>query len=317
MRLLTLLAFTWAVAWVPMASAEEADPAAKWLTVYGWIQTADRLAGAGQWPLALGSYLEADRQIKALAVEHPDFEQEMVNYRRNALAATIAETEARLTTDEHEVMMKYLDFIESLELGEAQRYADEYEAAYGTLGMAKAVLDEIIDRKPEEFREAVASQYARLESSLTWLDSQINFSAMSRPAVAMDGSIDWGTTKFVKAADLPKTTDGAVITADLFPRNPAAVITGLSTGDGGAGDNNLTPDKSSINLTPPVTAPMTSAEMSSGGADSPPQIIGEPTESGMQRDRGATSAPPLRFRMSSRQTGIPEPLEPAPVPKAP
>ena len=199
------------------APAEETDPAANWLTVYGWIQTAERLATAEQWPLALGSYLEADRQVTALAEAHPDFEPEMVNYRRGALAKTIAETEARLTTDEHEVMMKYLDFIESLELGEAQRYANEYEAAFGTLGMAKAVLDEIIEKKPEGFREAVASQYARLESSLTWLDSQINFTAMSRAGVALDESIDWGTTRFVRAADLPSSRESAALTSDLFP----------------------------------------------------------------------------------------------------
>jgi hypothetical protein len=199
------------------AQGEETDPAAKWLTVYGWIQTAERLATAEQWPLALGSYLEADRQVKALAEAHPDFEPEMVNYRRGALAKAIAETEARLTTDEHEVMMKYLDFIESLELGEAQRYANEYEAAFGTLGMAKAVLDEIIEKKPEGFREAVASQYARLESSLTWLDSQINFTVVSRPGVALDESIDWGTTRFVRASDLPSSRESAALTSDLFP----------------------------------------------------------------------------------------------------
>lgn len=217
MSLLRLLATALLPAFAFPAPAEEADPAAKWLTVYGWIQTAERLATAEQWPLALGSYLEADRQVRALAEAHPDFEPEMVNYRRGALAKTILETEARLTTDEHEVMMKYLDFIESLELGEAQRYANEYEAAYGTLGMAKSVLDEIIEKKPEGFREAVASQYARLESSLTWLDSQINFTAMSRPGVALDESVDWGTTRFVKATDLPSSLNNAPVTSELFP----------------------------------------------------------------------------------------------------
>ncbi len=44
-------------------------------------------------------------------------------------------------------MMKYLDFIESFELGENQRYDNEFEAALGTLGMAKALLDEIISER--------------------------------------------------------------------------------------------------------------------------------------------------------------------------
>lgn len=238
MRLFRSLAIALLLGIALPAPAEETDPAAKWLTVYGWIQTAERLTTAEQWPLALGSYLEADRQIKALAEAHPDFEPEMVNYRRGALASTIAKTEARLTTDEHEVMMKYLDFIESLELGESQRYANEYEAAYGTLGMAKSVLDEIIEKKPEGFREAVASQYARLESSLTWLDSQINFTAISRarPGVALDESIDWGTTRFVKVADLPSSQQNASITSELFP--------------GG-----LVPESGSA--TPPVKVPVT------------------------------------------------------------
>ncbi len=48
---------------------------------------------ADQWPLALGSYLEANRLINALAEAHPAFEPEMVAYRREALEKTIAETE--------------------------------------------------------------------------------------------------------------------------------------------------------------------------------------------------------------------------------
>jgi hypothetical protein len=273
MRLFRSLVIALLLAFALPAPAEETDPAAKWLTVYGWIQTAERLATAEQWPLALGSYLEADRQIKALAEAHPDFEPEMVNYRRGALATSIAETEARLTTDEHEVMMKYLDFIESLELGEAQRYANEYEAAYGTLGMAKSVLDEIIEKKPEGFREAVASQYARLESSLTWLDSQINFTAISRPGVALDESIDWGTTRFVKAADLPSSQQNASITSELFPG-------GLMP------QTNTTPS--------PAAAP--------------------PAASSTDKTK---EIGPVRFRMSTRQTSAPDPVEPTAAPPAP
>lgn len=252
--------------WAPVRG--EDDPAAKWLTIYGWIQTADRLAGAGQWPLALGSYLEADRQIRALAAAHPGFEPKMIAYRSEALAATIAGTEARLTTDEHEVMMKYLDFIESLELGEAQRYANEYEAAYATLGMAMALLEEIIGNKPAEFREAVASQHARLESSLTWLDSQINFTAMTRPGVVVGDDIDWGTTRFIKAGDLPSGQEGVPVTAALFPGIPASAAR-EPLGDAATGE----------------TAVVETEE------DSP----AEPDKPGG----------PARFRMSSRQSEAP------------
>jgi hypothetical protein len=206
------------------AVAEEDDPAARWLTVYGWIQTGERLAGADQWSLALGSYLEANRLLADLAGAHPAFEPEMVSYRREALADTIAGIEARLTEDDHVTMMKYLDFIESLELGEKQRYGNEFEAALGTLGMAKALLDEISSGKPEGFREAVASQYERLRSGIEWLDSQVNFKARSRPAVLADDPVDWGTTRFVKESDLPGDPAAASVSLDLFPPSLALAI---------------------------------------------------------------------------------------------
>ncbi len=200
---------------------EAGDPAAKWLSVYAWFQTADRLAEAGQWPLALGSYLEADRRIAELAAAHPAFEPEMVAYRREALTATIASTEARLTDDEHETMMKYCDFIESLEAGEAQRYANQFEEAHGTLGMAKALLEEIVAKKPTEFRDAVASQLERLESSLVWLDAQLNLSRKPPPTGTWSASglssVDWGTTRFVKPGDLPKAEAGSSVGGGLFP----------------------------------------------------------------------------------------------------
>lgn len=253
-------------------SAQTEDPAARWLTLYGWIQTAERLGQADQWPLALGSYLEANRLLAALAETHPAFEPEMVAYRREALAKTIDDIETRLTTDEHETLMKYLDFIESLELGEAQRYRNEFEAALGTLGIAKALLDEISAQKPESFREAVAPQYARLESGISWLDSQVNFKARNRPATFVDDSVDWGTTRFVLASDLPAPSASAPVSLALFPAPIAALVTAAEAVEG----------------TPLATPPAEPAATPASGAPADPTA-------------------PKRFRMSSRQAETPAP----------
>ncbi len=194
------------------------DPAGKWLSVYAWIRTGESLAGAEQWPIALGAYLEASRQLEELASAHPAFEPEMVGYRRGTLLEIIAGIEARLTTDEHETMMKFLDFIESLALGEAQRFGNDFEEAFGTLAMAGALLDEISGQKPAAFREAVAPLRARLESSLSWVGQQLDFKAANRPRnVAIDGSIDWGTTRFVREGDLPKPGRDPAPVGGLFP----------------------------------------------------------------------------------------------------
>ncbi|HRQ88936.1 MAG TPA: hypothetical protein PLA50_09075 [Bacteroidia bacterium] len=221
-------ALSWAWRGSVLSADGDADPASIWLAAYAWMQTGDQLAEGGQWPLALGSYFEARRQIEALAAQHRGFEVEMV------LERVIHETELRLTDDEHGLTMRYLDFIESLELGLAQRYQNKFEDAYASLGMAKSLLDEIVESKPAEFREAVAPQYQRLESSLQWLDSQINFTAVSsRPAAGFGGSAALGTTRFVKEKDLPVAVDAPLGPSALFPGLPAEAATAVPPADPG------------------------------------------------------------------------------------
>jgi hypothetical protein len=230
------LGLTGCVAQDPAAAAEPPpeDPAAKWVSVYGWTQTGDRLAAAEQWALAMGSYIESHRQITELAAAHPAFESELVAYRTEKLEETIATADARLSEDEHETMMKYLDFIESLELGLEQRFSNQYEAALGTLDIARSLLDELIGKKPPQFREAIDSQYRRLEDNIYWLSSQINYKEASRrrPTVVSDDGRDWGTTRFVKKEDLPDSGEGVFASGMLFPSSLSInELTGVSAKD--------------------------------------------------------------------------------------
>jgi len=245
-----------AVVWLLSANspviAGDDDPSARWVSVYGWMQTGERLAAANQWPLAMGSYLESHRQISELTALFPDFEPELVTYRTEKLEESIASAESRLTSDEHAIMMKYLDFIESLELGQAQRFRNEFETSLATLDMAKSLLDDIISRKPAEFREAVESQYQRLESSIEWVNSQIDYKERSRRASYARASDDRGTTQFVKESDLPRSEDGAVASGILFPVSLASLVTATApteeevidfAGDAGAGPTVITGPK--------------------------------------------------------------------------
>jgi|GEM_PF-478044 len=195
------------------------DPAAKWVTVYGWTQTGDRLVAAGQWALAMGSYIEAHRQVRQLATGHPDYERELVAYRTGKLEETIATADVRLSEDEHETMMKYLDFIESLELGLAQRFANDYEAALASLDIARSLLDDLIGKKPPEFRKAIDSQYQRLDDNILWLSAQINYTEAGRRRSHPSGNDgrDRGTTRFVKKEDLPGTPGVLFVSGMLFP----------------------------------------------------------------------------------------------------
>ena len=212
------------------AFSEENDPAARWVSVFGWMQTGERLAAANQWPLAMGSYLESHRQIIELASRYPDFEPELIAYRSEKLEQTIAEAESRLASDEHAVMMKYLDFIESLELGQAQRFRNEFEASLSTLDMAKSLLDDIIAKKPAEFRTAVDSQYQRLESSIEWVNAQIDYKERNRRASYARTSDDRGTTQFVKESDLPRSEEGIGASGILFPVSFASIEPAVTPG---------------------------------------------------------------------------------------
>jgi len=265
--------------------SEENDPAARWVSVFGWMQTGERLAAANQWPLAMGSYLESHRQIIELASRYPEFEPELIAYRSGKLEQTIAEAESRLASDEHAVMMKYLDFIESLELGQAQRFRNEFEASLATLDMAKSLLDDIIAKKPAEFRAAVDSQYQRLESSIEWVNAQIDYKERSRRASYARTSDDRGTTQFVKESDLPRSEEGIGASGILFPVSLASVE--------------------------PAVIPVGDKEPESSGADE----SGETVTPGVKIDDSPEGSV-MNFRMSSkRQTdGTPAPAEEATVP---
>ena len=255
----------------PCAGNEEkGEPAARWVSVYGWNQTGDRLAAAEQWALAMGSYIESFQQIKALAAEHPAYEPELIAYRTAKLEETISAMEDRLSSDEHETMMKYLDFIESLELGLEQRFSNQYEESLSTLDMTRSLLDDLIRKKPPAFREAIHSQYLRVEDNIHWLSAQIDYKAASlRRTTVVDDVRDWGTTRFVRAEDLPSASDGVVVSAELFPGRLASITPGyLPEGD---------------LITETTGAPLPGA-MKVNAAD-------EPSE--------AVSAGAIRFRMNS------------------
>jgi len=217
--------------------AAERDPAAEWVSVYGWLQTGEQLAEAGQWPLALGAWMESHQRLDALAEAHPSFEPEMVEYRLEWLEAEIAAARSELSGGEHGIMMKFLDFIESFQRGQDLRFAGEYEKALNELDVARVLLDEIIAEKPDAFREAVSTQAELLDDSIAWCDSQINFEQRSRPTAPVSDGVDWGTTEFVEREELPAESDGEMVVASgrLFPGVPvdagAASGTESSSGD--------------------------------------------------------------------------------------
>lgn len=203
------------------AGGEEVDPADSWARAYSWLQTGERLSQNEQWSLAMGSFIESHRQMKEIQESHPNFEPELVSYRVERLEEMISETQAKLPPGGAAITTKFLDFIESYDLGMKQRFANQFVEALNTLDVAKVLLDEIIFENPEEFRDAVDTQYEFLHSSLAWLDQQINYKQRTRRTTYVSAGAEWGTTEYVKESDLPGEGDSVLTSAALFPGLPS------------------------------------------------------------------------------------------------
>lgn len=189
------------------------------LNGFGWMQTGRNLVQTQQWPLALGSYIEALQKYQTVARDFPEFEPEMVSYRLEALEDEITEIQKNLHSGDHDVMMAYLDFIDSMEKGQRLRFANNFEAALPSLRFAMSLLEEVIKNRPGEFRAAVDDQYSRLAESIEWVESQLTWKMRSLPMTAAVDDGNLGTTEFIKESDLP--TDAMVsMSAQLFPGFP-------------------------------------------------------------------------------------------------
>ena len=196
---------------------EVSGPDARWVRVYGWVQIGEKLAEVEQWPLALGSYLEAVVQLKILMASAPNFEPEIVNYRFGWLKNEITRVKKKLVGNEHDIMAKYLDFVSSFEQGQSERFNNQFEKALDTLNYTKVLLDDLIAERPEEFKMAMTSQHNMLLDSIDWLNSQLNYrSALLAPPVIVDKSY-FGTTQFINENDLPEEAPPATMSGDLFP----------------------------------------------------------------------------------------------------
>ena len=208
----------------------EEEPSEAWGRAYSWLQTGERLAANEQWALAMGSYIESFRQMKAIREAHPNYEPELVNYRIDRLEEMIEETEPKLPLGGNAITMKFLDFIESYDLGMKQRFANQYSESLGTLDIAKVILDEIIFENPDKFREAVDTQYTIMHESIEWLEQQISYRARKPRATYTSDGVDWGTTEFVKEKDLPADDDNILMSGSLFSRGPdPSQVRGLTT----------------------------------------------------------------------------------------
>jgi len=243
-RLFTILAVIQAIPLAPLPSAAQGaiqDPASElWENAYGWLQTGRNLEDAEVWALAQGTYIEALRKLEHVSTQFPDFEPVIVSYRIESLRATMSSIEEKLDSSDHDITMKYLDFIESLETGLAQRYSRNYKEALDTLEFAKELLEEVIDTDPDRIRPAVESQYARLEESIQWLGEFLNLKRRSVRRTTVTDTIDWGTTRYIKKEDLPQEEFGE-LSSGLFPEVPASAAE-VGGGIGGQGEKNKTGD---------------------------------------------------------------------------
>lgn len=211
----------------PVLAQDNPDPSEQWASAIGWVQTGENLVANEQPALALASYIEGLRQLQQVADRFPQFEPEIVTYRLDALKARIEDLNESLSSDEHDITMGYLDFVESLEKGIAQRKDNDFKGALETLQFAQTLLESIYLNRSEKLEKALSSQHDRLADSINWLDSQVNRKpvASAAPYVPMpQDATNWGTTSFIKPTDLPNNPQ-VKPTGVLFPDELVAQLT--------------------------------------------------------------------------------------------
>jgi hypothetical protein len=197
----------------------EEDASEQWLSAFTWVQTGRNLSQSGQTPLALGSFIEALRQLEVVASNYPGYETKIVNYRIDALRNDIEKLKADLSAEDLVIANEYITFIGLIERAEQERYTARREKALATLRQAKSDLEAIVSRRPDAFGPAVKNQKLRLTRSIEWLVTLVD--ADRTTPLVMPGRITGylikGTTEFIRESDLPSTPGLAISGNSLFP----------------------------------------------------------------------------------------------------
>ncbi len=208
-----------------MTPTEENMASDMWASAFAWLQTGKNLAQLEQWPLAMSSYSESLKQFTAVVEKYPKYEPEILAYRIEKLKEMINETKSKLDASDHEISMLYGDTIEMIEKGENLRFqVEDFGEAYKTMNEAKALITEVVEKRPVEFATAMKSQIDRIQSNIDWLSFQLGYA--SRPktkfaSVYTSGTVKMmGTTEFIGEKDLPGDPEEAGISSALFPAQP-------------------------------------------------------------------------------------------------
>ncbi|MEO0414687.1 MAG: hypothetical protein AAF226_07025 [Verrucomicrobiota bacterium] len=203
-----------------------------WGKAFSWYRTGKSMADAGAPPLALGSYIESLTHFGELQHHFPDYEKEIIDFRAEAIQEEVESIQATLTPDDRNILIDFIDFIESLKQGEEQRFSGESKSeALSTLRYTRELLNKVKKDRPEPVTLALANYENRLDDGIDWLNKQIEHqNRLMKPGVnqtilkATGKDRFYGTTKFLSAEDLPDEP-GGLPSGDLFPPMTAVQFT--------------------------------------------------------------------------------------------
>ncbi len=192
----------------------------QWSRAYSWLQTGRNLTASGCEDLALASYREALVQFEKVASDFPDYETQLVNYRLERLKEEIGAVTSRLSPESVAVADDYLAFIHLLDRVDELRYQAQRDEALVALQQARAALEAIVEKNPDSYGPAVASQTSSIAEQIGMLEASAARKRVKAPVVARSTSSytprGRGTTEYVQLEDLP-STPSAISGVLLFP----------------------------------------------------------------------------------------------------
>jgi hypothetical protein len=140
------------------------DPSDRWMHAFVLLQTGSQLGERELWPLAIANYVTALEYFEKLATENPEYEPALIRFRVEDLKKRIITANESMNASDHDIVMHYIDFIETSNQGQNFRYTLRFAESYPLLSMALLQIEDLIDLRPDELGPALADQRAHLES---------------------------------------------------------------------------------------------------------------------------------------------------------
>lgn len=205
------------------------DPESRWLHAYVLAQTGNQLAEEELWGLAMANYAASLEEFDKLSTDYPNFQTELVGYRREELKTRLREALESIDSGEHDLAMLYEDVIETSRVGAKSRYRLDYATSYQYLVRAQWLMDDLVRKAPPRAMNALAKQKTFIDE-ITEASRESLMREPDGPLKVHNIEKDFASAASIAMSDLPSFREikpaSSGMSSALFPDSLVAQVRG-------------------------------------------------------------------------------------------